>query len=590
MRRIAFFVVFTCLIFSFGLASGQVAEITADVSSGGWLGDLNYFGEIEIELTYTCTYDSRQLPTNSYELSSPNGATWANYDINLASPVPAGYGIAPGLFDNYLKDHPIGDAPDGISPDVWGVGGITIFGAGWVTGETYGYPTGEIYDEVTYIVTFETDGTHLGDSITLDQTTFTGFTWVWSQLEANPGPTVNLNPTFVAMSWELVEIPDNPPEFDVLPTDDELEGSHCLPFSFDFNAFDPDPPDPPDPPNVLTYSTDLGTIDPNSGMFTYNSSITDVYETVVANITCTEDDNPIATTVPITIIATNEAPVIDDGFCGETFVVGVEKENKIVFTADDDCSSDPMNWYIVDDGGIDSIYFSGGELWVYPLEADEGNVLIAIGVTDTKDAQECEVTLAVTAGFTVKIEKDEGTSGVGAYQGQFTDVDVYIAGYPEGMGGFDLLITYDASALTFMEANTVNSELYNDCDWEYFEYRFGPFGNCGNGCPSGMVRIVGMAETNNGADHPACNNFSADSVAFTMKFLVSNDRTLNCSYVPIRFFWYDCGDNTVSNEDGSKLSISKAVYDYSGILPSLYTEIIESPIEFPSFEIGRAHV
>ena len=582
MRRIAFFVVFTCLIFSFGLASGQVAEITAEVTGGGWLGDINYFGEITIELTYTCTYDSRQLPTNSYELSSSDGATWANYDINLADPVPAGFGIAPGAFDNYLKDHPIGDAPDGVSPDVWGVGGITIFGAGWVTGETYGYPTGEIYDEVTYVITFETDGSHLGKHITLDQTTFTGFTWVWSQLEANPGPTVNLNPTFAASTWELVEIPDNPPEFTNLPTSNTLEGNHCQTFVYDFDAIDPDPPEE-GPPNVLTFTTDLGNINLNTGEFSYVSSIDDVYETVVASITCTEDDNPMATTVAITLVATNEAPEIDDGFCGETFVVGVEKENKIAFTATDNCSGDPMNWYIVDDGGIDSIYFNGGNLWVYPLEADEGNVPIVIGVTDTKDAQECEVTLAVTAGFTVKIEKDEGTSGLGAYQGQFTDVDVYIAGYPEGMGGFDFLITYDASALTFMGANTNTSELYGACDWEYFEYRFGPFGNCGNGCPSGQVRVVGMAETNNGPDHPLCNNFSADSIAFTMEFLVSNDRTLNCSYVPIRFFWYDCGDNTVSNEDGSKLSISKAVYDYNGIAPSLYGEIIETPIEFPSF-------
>jgi hypothetical protein len=132
------------------------------------------------------------------------------------------------------------------------------------------------------------------------------------------------------------------------------------------------------------------------------------------------------------------------------------------------------------------------------------------------------------------------------------------------MGGFDFLIAYDASALTFMGANTDLSALYQDCGWEYFVYRFGPFGNCGNGCPSGQVRIVGMAETNNGPVHPSCFQVDADKVVFTMQFLVSNDRTLNCSFVPIRFYWYDCTDNTISNDLGTELYIANDVFDYVG--------------------------
>jgi len=153
--------------------------------------------------------------------------------------------------------------------------------------------------------------------------------------------------------------------------------------------------------------------------------------------------------------------------------------------------------------------------------------------------------------------------------GQYTTVDLnmlddtYI-NYP--MGGFDFLISYDASALTFIEADM--GQMLVDCDWEYFQYREGPFGNCGSGCPSGMVRLVAMAEYNDGPYHPTC--FTNDGVNTTspqlaiLKFLVTNDYTFECTYVPIRFTWLDCGDNTISNVAGDILFISAEVWDYFG--------------------------
>jgi hypothetical protein len=170
-------------------------------------------------------------------------------------------------------------------------------------------------------------------------------------------------------------------------------------------------------------------------------------------------------------------------------------------------------------------------------------------------------------------------------QGQFADVNVTMSQF--AMGGFDFLIAYDASALTFMGANTDLSALYNECGWEYFEYRFGPFGNCGNGCPSGQLRVVGMAETNNGPVHPTCFTVGDNLVIFTLKFLVSNDRNLNCSFVPIRFYWYDCGDNTLSNDLGTELYIANDVFDYFGEEgEDTYVKITpddKSTIHFPTY-------
>jgi hypothetical protein len=147
-----------------------------------------------------------------------------------------------------------------------------------------------------------------------------------------------------------------------------------------------------------------------------------------------------------------------------------------------------------------------------------------------------------------------------------------------GLGGFDFLIAYDPTCLSFQQA--VEAEgLYGappNCGWEYFTYRYGPYGNCGSACPSGMVQVIGMAETNDGANHPFCDvPFAPDPIGppitkltmFYLKFLVSNDRTLNCQFCPVRFFWYDCTNNVLSNHDGSLLYTSVGVYDYDNPNP-----------------------
>jgi hypothetical protein len=81
--------------------------------------------------------------------------------------------------------------------------------------------------------------------------------------------------------------------------------------------------------------------------------------------------------------------------------------------------------------------------------------------------------------------------------------------------------------------------------------------------------VVGIAETNNGANHPSCFDATGKTLA-VLDFLVTDDRTFECMYVPIRFFWLDCGDNAISFHETAAptpytqtLGISKEVYDYS---------------------------
>jgi hypothetical protein len=215
-------------------------------------------------------------------------------------------------------------------------------------------------------------------------------------------------------------------------------------------------------------------------------------------------------------------------------------------------------------------------------------------VTDGAATVQCEVLWNVIVGapYQVMIEKIKDQ-----IQGQFADVAVNLMKYDatQGLGGFDLLIAYDNSALAFQLA--YEGDIYDDCKWEYFTYRFGPYGNCGSACPSGMLKIIGLAETNNGPAHPICDdpgpgyvNAVPKSLAY-LRFLVSNDRTLECQMVPIRFYWYDCTNNILSNHDGSMAMLSDKVFDFGSYDPLDWFSVNEVTGDgtqaFPTYQGAR---
>ncbi len=182
-------------------------------------------------------------------------------------------------------------------------------------------------------------------------------------------------------------------------------------------------------------------------------------------------------------------------------------------------------------------------------------------VCSPSNADTCCVEIQVIPTFRVYIEKTHRTPF-----GQVEDVSIYLDNSIDPgneMGGYDFLIEYDASVLSFNSADP--GQLITDCGWEYFTYRHGASGNCGsNACPTGKVRLVAIAETNNGNNHPSCygDTPGASGELAVLYFLVTNDYTQECNYVPIRFYWYDCGDNAISSRTGDTLFISRHVYDY----------------------------
>jgi len=208
----------------------------------------------------------------------------------------------------------------------------------------------------------------------------------------------------------------------------------------------------------------------------------------------------------------------------------------------------------------------GDEVCFTPEWGD--NTIYLIAEDACGEADTCYTTVMVTELTIcpiVTIEKTHGT-----LQGHYEQVSITYQNILDGslpdMGGFDFLIAYDASALAFVEAYP--GQLLEDCGWEYFSYRYGVDGNCGNACPSGLLRIIAIAETNNGPNHPNCYgppDTDPHELA-KMKFFVTNDRTYECQYVPITFFWADCSDNSISSITGDSLILDSKIYDFEGNL------------------------
>lgn len=232
----------------------------------------------------------------------------------------------------------------------------------------------------------------------------------------------------------------------------------------------------------------------------------------------------------------------------------------------------PLVFTLIDPGsypGSPTIGATSGDfVWI----TDETNAFLGLWtfgviVTDGANIDECNLLNADTCYFDVHVDPKFRVTIAKIHdqlQGHYTDVTINLDDtYTNmNMGGFDFLIAYDASVLTFVEATP--GALLTNCGWEYFTYRFGYAGNCGNACPSGLMRIVALAETNNGPNHPTGYNNTecqSDELAI-LSFFVSNDRTFECMYVPINFYWMDCTDNVISSQFGDTLFLEDRVFHY----------------------------
>jgi hypothetical protein len=232
------------------------------------------------------------------------------------------------------------------------------------------------------------------------------------------------------------------------------------------------------------------------------------------------------------------------------FITGVEPE--------------PTGYVTIDGSGYwRSLTFNADSL-------DAGkSFLVTVAATDGLDTTYCDIIFEprLLEHLEVRIETINS-----APLGSLQSVDVVMTKGSSELGGFEMLLGYDRTALFF--ENVSAGALYDECGWEYFTYRFLSYSICPL-YSSETIGIYSMADITN-ASHPSCYQLPKPFVWFTLNFRVTNDTLYECTVIPIRFYWCSCGENILASKYGDSLFFSDTVVDFDGM-------VIPMSDTFPNF-------
>ena len=587
MKRASFFLALICLaLFSFGHVYGQGGSMYLYNVTGLSVGTLDSIEcgqpvEFQIGLSNPGGDFTINGSANGFRVYSPDGANWTpsfyidttyiqfpspdtKYDttwygkwLNTGLTPPLVWkGADPQIYDGglFVVTYDV-DASMGVPG-----GADTVGFSGYDQTTGLGIFGGLTANPAFRIKLASTDCADTGKMICLDSSYFPpSGKWLWSD-GSSYGPTWD-----GIHCYYLYKTPNLPPVIDSNAIGAQVNFNHCAVLTVHMTASDNEMDYP------LSWTTDVGTLQNSNSDGTgidlvFTAPPGSKAGCTTATVTTT-DTFGNSDTYSFDMCWTNNAPTLTG--CGDHTKVGRGNSatNDVDGADPDACDNSsltysinsvtptPTGTYSIDGNG--TVTFNTAVADAPTDQTYTFNVCVSDGDQETC----CDVYFDVLAvePFTLQIEKTHNS-----IQGTHETVDVTLETGSLEIGGFDILIAYDASALNFQSAvgGPHFYGTYSDCHWEYFTYRFSAFGNCGGICPSGKLRVTGIAETNNGPAHPTCYDFTPGTVLFSLDFLVTDDRTLECSYVPIRFVWFDCGDNTLSSSTGDSLFISRFVYEY----------------------------
>jgi hypothetical protein len=373
-----------------------------------------------------------------------------------------------------------------------------------------------------------------------------------------------------------------------------LSTSHCSPVSFQFEAVN-SRSEKPNRGIRYHLTSGPGTIDERSGLWTFDPRTIDVTEwgqRFKGMVAATQGHSRQADTCVFSVWVYNYAPrpFYLGSYYKDSIPVIAGRHNMIpVWWLDrDSCDVIQKAFSFVSLAPVGSIYIDDdpnattipdvGNLYFFPDMADAGkDFVIHLTAFDGIDSSSLDLHMyvqpqvVVPSAYTLRIEKKHFV-----LQGQFQDVSVFLEKASSdtitgGLSGFDILTGHDASALSLQVVFADSSSVYQQCSWEYFTYRYGAVDSIPMGYPSGYVRVLGLAETNNGPVHPTCTPKYVPVLPaklFTMKFLISNDRTLECTSTPIRFYWRSCTDNVLVSWNGQRRHEVNRVFEFEGFTMS----------------------
>jgi len=388
-------------------------------------------------------------------------------------------------------------------------------------------------------------------------------------------------PTYYGASGECFEDPDVPERLiDFYNSGIQINSTDFLTahwgdtIEFDVPAIDPDPENSCDDLYfTMTQGPATAELDTLTGHFVWPTTGDDVcYSTAIFEIS---DGCGAMSEYAVNICIQNDAPLVTND-PNDTIYVGWEHQafgQVEAFDPDDGpnnlsyrvYSFNGPTWF---DGGVQIDPETGAWSWRVIEDAEYlGDFQLIIEVSD--DAETCDgcspdnSDLAVfnihVFGQTISIEAVHDQ-----LQGHYANVSIFLDStyIPDTLihdfiGGFDFMIAYDAAILTPLGAEP--GSLIDDGKFEYFTYRFGPFGNCPD-CPAGLLKVIAMRDENDGVVNDY--HLTSPGELVILNFLVSSDSQYDCVFTPVRFYWIDCGDNTISDESGNWLYMGSNIYDW----------------------------
>ncbi len=126
-------------------------------------------------------------------------------------------------------------------------------------------------------------------------------------------------------------------------------------------------------------------------------------------------------------------------------------------------------------------------------------------------------------------------------------------------GGFDLLIGYNASIIAPL--SITSGESLELCQWEYFTYKLEFDSDCvGFNCPTGLIRIIAQSALDLQNPSNLCGLNSSGELAI-LKFVITYNRDILCQFIPVGFYWKECGNNSFRNLSDNIANISNQVFN-----------------------------
>ncbi|MBD3257247.1 T9SS type A sorting domain-containing protein, partial [candidate division GN15 bacterium] len=270
-------------------------------------------------------------------------------------------------------------------------------------------------------------------------------------------------------------------------------------------------------------------------------------DTCTTTLTITADQAPTLHLPDMTGIVYERCPDDTDLICIDgIWAEDIESDVELTMT----CGPGQFEFATDDSGRVCFLPDSFGTFEFCFAADDDCNTTTGSFFVEVVEEENCDVCmrLSIDGGACIPV-------GVQKNVDLLIETDEYI-------GGFELLISYDASVMAFLDATIEGTEVDG---WEYFEYRLNEAA-CGSACPSGVVRFVGIADQNNGAAHPPFESLNPNGVLIDMQFQVANDQNLGDQFLPINFVWYDSTDNAVSDTTGTELYVDLRIYNPEGFI------------------------